>query len=52
MLTSGTPAGTAMEQGIDGPFLTTGDIVECEVEGIGVLRNSIAARTGTPVPVR
>jgi 2-keto-4-pentenoate hydratase/2-oxohepta-3-ene-1,7-dioic acid hydratase in catechol pathway len=42
VLTSGTPAGTAIEQGIDGPFLQPGDVVECEVEGAGVLRNRMA----------
>ncbi len=41
LLTSGTPAGTAIEQGIDGPFLKPGDVIEIEVEGAGVLRNRI-----------
>lgn len=40
-IVSGTPAGTAFERGIDGPFLTEGDVVECEVEGVGVLRNHV-----------
>lgn len=44
MITSGTPSGTAIEQGIDGPYLQVGDVVEVEVEGVGVLRNTIAAR--------
>lgn len=43
VLTSGTPAGTAIEQGIDGPFLNEGDLVEVEIEGTGVLRNRIGA---------
>jgi 2-keto-4-pentenoate hydratase/2-oxohepta-3-ene-1,7-dioic acid hydratase in catechol pathway len=41
MLASGTPAGTAIEQGVDGPFLKSGDVVEVEVEGAGILRNRI-----------
>ncbi len=41
LLTSGTPAGTAIEQGIDGPFLRPGDVIEIEIEGAGVLRNRI-----------
>jgi 2-keto-4-pentenoate hydratase/2-oxohepta-3-ene-1,7-dioic acid hydratase in catechol pathway len=39
MITSGTPAGTAVEQGPAGPYLKAGDVVEIEVEGVGVLRN-------------
>lgn len=42
LLTSGTPGGTAIEQGIDGPFLRTGDVVEVEIEGAGVLRNVVS----------
>ena len=42
VVASGTPAGTAIEQGPDGPFLTDGDEVEVELAGIGVLRNHIA----------
>jgi 2-keto-4-pentenoate hydratase/2-oxohepta-3-ene-1,7-dioic acid hydratase in catechol pathway len=45
LLTSGTPAGTAIEQGIDGPFLRPGDVMEVEVEGAGTLRNRVG---GTP----
>jgi len=41
LLTSGTPGGTAIEQGIDGPFLKEGDVIEVEIEGAGVLRNRI-----------
>jgi 2-keto-4-pentenoate hydratase/2-oxohepta-3-ene-1,7-dioic acid hydratase in catechol pathway len=48
VLTSGTPAGTAIEQGIDGPFLNEGDLVEVEIEGTGLLRN----RIGAPVVAR
>ncbi len=44
MITSGTPAGTAIEQGVDGPYLKAGDVVEVEVEGVGVLRNTITRR--------
>ena len=41
MLTSGTPSGTAIEQGIDGPYLQSGDVIEVEIEGAGVLRNRV-----------
>jgi 2-keto-4-pentenoate hydratase/2-oxohepta-3-ene-1,7-dioic acid hydratase in catechol pathway len=41
LIISGTPAGTAMESGADGPFLRDGDVVEVEVDGAGVLRNRI-----------
>ena len=42
VLLSGTSGGTAVESGIDGPFLRDGDIVEVEVEGIGgVLKNEV-----------
>jgi 2-keto-4-pentenoate hydratase/2-oxohepta-3-ene-1,7-dioic acid hydratase in catechol pathway len=47
LLTSGTPAGTAIEQGIDGPFLRPGDVIEVEIEGAGVLRNTVAAPIST-----
>jgi 2-keto-4-pentenoate hydratase/2-oxohepta-3-ene-1,7-dioic acid hydratase in catechol pathway len=49
MILSGTPAGTGMEGGPDGPFLAAGDVCEVEVgtedeDGrTGVLRNRIAA---------
>jgi 2-keto-4-pentenoate hydratase/2-oxohepta-3-ene-1,7-dioic acid hydratase in catechol pathway len=45
MLTSGTPAGTAIEQGIDGPYLKTGDVIDVTVEGVGTLRNRIVEPT-------
>jgi 2-keto-4-pentenoate hydratase/2-oxohepta-3-ene-1,7-dioic acid hydratase in catechol pathway len=41
MILSGTPAGTGMEGGPDGPFLAAGDVCEVEVTGTGVLRNRI-----------
>jgi 2-keto-4-pentenoate hydratase/2-oxohepta-3-ene-1,7-dioic acid hydratase in catechol pathway len=41
MILSGTPAGTGMERGPDGPFLADGDICEVEVTGTGVLRNRV-----------
>jgi 2-keto-4-pentenoate hydratase/2-oxohepta-3-ene-1,7-dioic acid hydratase in catechol pathway len=41
MILSGTPAGTGMEGGPDGPFLADGDVCEVEVTGTGVLRNRI-----------
>jgi 2-keto-4-pentenoate hydratase/2-oxohepta-3-ene-1,7-dioic acid hydratase in catechol pathway len=41
MILSGTPAGTGMEGGPDGPFLADGDVTEVEVDGTGTLRNRI-----------
>jgi 2-keto-4-pentenoate hydratase/2-oxohepta-3-ene-1,7-dioic acid hydratase in catechol pathway len=37
---TGTPAGVALQ---DGRFLCVGDVVEAEIERIGVLRNPVAA---------
>jgi 2-keto-4-pentenoate hydratase/2-oxohepta-3-ene-1,7-dioic acid hydratase in catechol pathway len=45
MILSGTPQGTAMEGGIDGPFLRPGDVVEVDITGAGVLRNHVGAST-------
>jgi 2-keto-4-pentenoate hydratase/2-oxohepta-3-ene-1,7-dioic acid hydratase in catechol pathway len=42
IIASGTPAGTAIEGGLDGPFLRDGDEVEVEVDGAGVLRNRVS----------
>jgi 2-keto-4-pentenoate hydratase/2-oxohepta-3-ene-1,7-dioic acid hydratase in catechol pathway len=42
-LVSGTPAGTAIESGEDGPFLREGDRVEVEIEGVGVLTTMVGA---------
>lgn len=39
MFISGTPAGTAIEHGLDGPFVQPGDVIEVEIERAGVLRN-------------
>ena len=40
IIATGTPSGVGM--GFDPPkFLKTGDVVECEIEGIGVLRNTV-----------
>ncbi len=40
ILITGTPAGVGM--GFNPPkFMKPGDVVECEVEGIGVLRNTV-----------
>ncbi len=40
IIATGTPAGVGM--GFDPPrFLRHGDVVECEIEGIGVLRNTV-----------
>jgi 2-keto-4-pentenoate hydratase/2-oxohepta-3-ene-1,7-dioic acid hydratase in catechol pathway len=42
MIVSGTPAGTAMESGADGPYLRNGDVIEVFVEGLDMgLRNQI-----------
>jgi 2-keto-4-pentenoate hydratase/2-oxohepta-3-ene-1,7-dioic acid hydratase in catechol pathway len=41
MILSGTPSGTAMEGGVDGPFLRDGDRVEVKVDGVDVLRNHV-----------
>jgi 5-carboxymethyl-2-hydroxymuconate isomerase len=43
MLVSGTPAGTAIESGPDGPYLQPGDEVAVEIEGVGVLRTVVGA---------
>lgn len=43
LLFTGTPCGVGKE---DGRFLEPGDVVEAEVEGIGVLRNVVGARPG------
>jgi 2-keto-4-pentenoate hydratase/2-oxohepta-3-ene-1,7-dioic acid hydratase in catechol pathway len=45
MITSGTPAGTAIERGVDGAYLKAGNVVEVEVEGVGILRNTVVARS-------
>lgn len=40
IIATGTPSGVGM--GFDPPrFLKPGDVVECEIEGIGVLRNTV-----------
>ena len=40
IIATGTPSGVGM--GFDPPkFLRHGDVVECEIEGIGVLRNTV-----------
>ena len=40
IIATGTPAGVGM--GFDPPrFLRPGDVVECEIEGIGILRNTV-----------
>ncbi|WP_300395485.1 fumarylacetoacetate hydrolase family protein [Henriciella sp.] len=40
---TGTPAGVALESGV---FLQSGDVVECQIESIGCLRNRITAPKG------
>ena len=42
MIASGTPAGTAFEEGVEGRYLADGDIVEVELAGIATLRNRVA----------
>ncbi len=45
VISSGTPAGTGM--GYHGPgtwYLQNGDRVECEIEGIGILANTVSTR--------
>ena len=40
IIATGTPAGVGM--GFDPPkFLKPGDVVECSIEGIGTLRNTV-----------
>ncbi len=39
IIASGTPSGTALESGADGPFLRPGDMIEVDIEGVGTLRN-------------
>jgi len=40
VIATGTPSGVAM--GMEKPeFLKKGDVVECEIEGIGILRNTV-----------
>ena len=41
MIASGTPAGTAIEEGDGGPYLADGDVVEVELVGIATLRNRV-----------
>jgi 2-keto-4-pentenoate hydratase/2-oxohepta-3-ene-1,7-dioic acid hydratase in catechol pathway len=41
MILSGTPGGTAMEGGIDGPYLADGDRIDVLVDGISKLTNEI-----------
>ncbi len=42
LIFTGTPAGVALE---DGRFLTDGDVIECEIEKIGLLRNVVRGRS-------
>ena len=41
VVVSGTSAGTALEQGVDGPYLQDGDEAVVEVRGVGILRNPV-----------
>ncbi len=47
VISTGTPAGTGMERQT---FLKPGDVVEIEVEGIGVLRTPFKALSERPAP--
>jgi 2-keto-4-pentenoate hydratase/2-oxohepta-3-ene-1,7-dioic acid hydratase in catechol pathway len=42
LIATGTPEGVGFAR-TPPEFLKPGDIVECEIEGIGVIRNQIAA---------
>ncbi len=44
MIATGTPEGVGVAMSPPG-FLEAGDVVECEIEKIGVLRNRVAAPT-------
>ena len=49
IIATGTPAGVGM--GFDPPrFLSSGDIVECTIEGIGTLRNIVRCPASTKNP--
>ncbi|AFS12103.1 MULTISPECIES: fumarylacetoacetate hydrolase family protein [Mycobacterium] len=43
MILSGTPAGTAIEGGVNGAFLQAGDHVDVRIDGVDTLRNVIGA---------
>jgi 2-keto-4-pentenoate hydratase/2-oxohepta-3-ene-1,7-dioic acid hydratase in catechol pathway len=43
MILSGTPAGTAMEGGLDGKYLQAGDSVTVRVDGVDTLNNPIGS---------
>ncbi|MDV3278649.1 MAG: fumarylacetoacetate hydrolase family protein [Nitrososphaerales archaeon] len=43
VISTGTPAGVAAYSGA--PFLKDGDVVECQIEGIGKLRNPVVQET-------
>ena len=47
VISTGTPSGTGMERQT---FLKPGDVVEIEVEGIGVLRTPFKALSEKPAP--
>jgi 2-keto-4-pentenoate hydratase/2-oxohepta-3-ene-1,7-dioic acid hydratase in catechol pathway len=44
IFTSGTPSGVGAEKADGSWFLEPGDVVEAEVEGIGILRNHIVPK--------
>ncbi|WP_432520121.1 fumarylacetoacetate hydrolase family protein [Kineococcus sp. SYSU DK006] len=43
VINTGTPAGVAMGRPEPKPYLRAGDVVECEVDGLGRTRNELAA---------
>jgi 2-keto-4-pentenoate hydratase/2-oxohepta-3-ene-1,7-dioic acid hydratase in catechol pathway len=45
LIFTGTPAGVALE---DGRYLVDGDVVECEIEKIGLLRNQVRGKSAKP----
>jgi len=45
VIATGTPAGVAFAMKPEPKFLSSGDIVEIEIENIGVLRNNVIAKT-------
>lgn len=47
IIATGTPSGVGFAR-TPPEFLVPGDIVECEIEGIGILRNQVAAHPSPP----
>jgi 2-keto-4-pentenoate hydratase/2-oxohepta-3-ene-1,7-dioic acid hydratase in catechol pathway len=51
IIATGTPDGTAMDSEAT-PYLQPGDVVRCEIEGIGILENPVGALSREGVVVR